>query len=142
MDPVTIIIALIAIVLVLIMLTKKADIKLVLFGIGFILLYIALIMGKTILPGAAGGLPDSLHCADFGRGRRGLRDHPGHGDTTAAGDTFTGYFLTAITQNSDDPQAAIRRASAAAAIAVSKKGAAVSIPWADEVDAFLKEHTT
>ena len=63
-------------------------------------------------------------------------------DTTAAGDTFTGYFLTAITQNPDDPKAAIRRASAAAAIAVSKKGAAVSIPWAGEVDAFLKEHTT
>ena len=53
MDPVTIIIALIAIVLVVIMLIKKADIKLVLFGIGFILLYIALIMGKTILPGDA-----------------------------------------------------------------------------------------
>lgn len=59
-------------------------------------------------------------------------------DTTAAGDTFTGYFLSAYLSQPEKPDQAIRRATAASAIAVSKKGAAVSIPRADEVDAFLK----
>lgn len=61
-------------------------------------------------------------------------------DTTAAGDTFTGYFLKSFTQTPDDPQTAVLRAAAASALAVSKKGAAVSIPWSDEVDAFLESH--
>lgn len=51
MNPITIIIALAAITVVVYMLIKKADIKLVLFGIGFILLYIALIMGNDIMTG-------------------------------------------------------------------------------------------
>lgn len=53
-------------------------------------------------------------------------------DTTAAGDTFTGYFIASIAENSDYAQA-LKIASAAAAIAVSRKGAAPSIPWRDEV---------
>jgi len=54
-------------------------------------------------------------------------------DTTAAGDTFTGYFISAMV-NKTDVSAALKRASAAAAIAVSKKGAASSIPFKNEVD--------
>ncbi len=57
-------------------------------------------------------------------------------DTTAAGDTFIGYFLAAAVQDKN-PVVAISRASAAAALAVSKKGAAPSIPYAKEVTAAL-----
>ena len=55
-------------------------------------------------------------------------------DTTAAGDTFTGYFLAAIAQSAEI-QSALRRASLAASIAVSRRGAACSIPWSSELDA-------
>lgn len=48
-------------------------------------------------------------------------------DTTAAGDTFTGYFL-ALTMEGTAPQLALEVASKAAAMAVEQKGAAVSIP--------------
>ncbi|PWM39490.1 MAG: ribokinase [Clostridiales bacterium] len=53
-------------------------------------------------------------------------------DTTAAGDTFTGYFLAALL-NGFSPAAALRKATDAAAIAVSRTGAACSIPRWDEV---------
>ena len=54
-------------------------------------------------------------------------------DTTAAGDTFTGYFLHAVT--SDLPaESALQIAAKAAAIAVSRKGASVSIPTKAEVE--------
>ena len=53
-------------------------------------------------------------------------------DTTAAGDTFAGYFIAA-TADGVPPELAIKRASAAAAIAVSRKGAAPSIPKLNEV---------
>ena len=53
-------------------------------------------------------------------------------DTTAAGDTFTGYFAAGIARK--EPIAKIlKTASAASAIAVSRNGAAPSIPWAEEV---------
>ena len=58
-------------------------------------------------------------------------------DTTAAGDTFTGYFAAAVLENTD-PADALRLASAAAALAVSEAGAAVSIPVRERVEAFLK----
>lgn len=61
-------------------------------------------------------------------------------DTTAAGDTFTGFFVSAICAG-DSPATAIRRASAAGAIAVSRPGAAPSVPTAAEVDAFLAVNT-
>ena len=53
-------------------------------------------------------------------------------DTTAAGDTFTGFFLAAVGNGMPIP-AALRRAAFASSIAVSRKGAADSIPTADEV---------
>ena len=53
-------------------------------------------------------------------------------DTTAAGDTFTGYFLAGIGRGMPIPDA-LRRAAFASSIAVSRKGAADSIPTEDEV---------
>lgn len=57
-------------------------------------------------------------------------------DTTAAGDTFTGYFFAEIMGGSS-PAKALKIASAASAVAVSRKGAAPSIPTKDEVEALL-----
>lgn len=58
-------------------------------------------------------------------------------DTTAAGDTFTGFFLTDYL-SSGNADRALLTASAASSIAVSRKGAAPSIPTAAEVAASLK----
>lgn len=60
-------------------------------------------------------------------------------DTTAAGDTYLGYLITMLTQN-HEPKEALTIASAASAIAVTKKGASPSIPHINEVMDFLKEH--
>ncbi|MCI8553366.1 MAG: ribokinase [Clostridiales bacterium] len=57
-------------------------------------------------------------------------------DTTGAGDTFTGYFLAAMMAG-DAPGRAMRLASAAAALAVTRKGAANAIPWREEVEKLL-----
>ena len=59
-------------------------------------------------------------------------------DTTAAGDTFTGYYLAALAAGAGEGDA-LRRACAAAAISVTRFGAAPSVPTAAEVDAFLAE---
>lgn len=53
-------------------------------------------------------------------------------DTTGAGDTFTGYFLRCVSEG-ETPEKALRLASKAASIAVSRAGAAVSIPYWSEV---------
>lgn len=57
-------------------------------------------------------------------------------DTTAAGDTFTGYFLAGIA-NGIEIEETLKLASCASAIAVSRPGAAPSIPVIDEVQKFL-----
>lgn len=59
-------------------------------------------------------------------------------DTTAAGDTFTGYYLAALSRGEpvDD---ALRQASAASAISVTRRGASPSIPKLDEVRKWLLE---
>lgn len=60
-------------------------------------------------------------------------------DTTAAGDTFCGALVAALSQGLEMP-AALRRASAAAALACTRLGAQSSIPTRAEVDAFLRAH--
>ena len=54
-------------------------------------------------------------------------------DTTAAGDTFTGFFVSAISRG-ESPKEALDLASRASAIAVSRPGAAPSVPTLDEVE--------
>ena len=54
-------------------------------------------------------------------------------DTTAAGDTFTGYYLAGIIRG-ETAETALRSASMASAIAVSRPGAAPSIPLRKEVE--------
>ena len=56
-------------------------------------------------------------------------------DTTAAGDTFTGFFLHRFLTDGDAARA-LREAACAAALAVSRKGAARSIPSAAETARF------
>lgn len=53
-------------------------------------------------------------------------------DTTAAGDTFTGYFVQLLASGMS-PASALDNASKASAITVSRAGAAPSIPTLDEV---------
>lgn len=53
-------------------------------------------------------------------------------DTTAAGDTFTGFFIGSLAQGYNAKEA-LRLASLASAISVSRKGAETSIPYMDEV---------
>lgn len=60
-------------------------------------------------------------------------------DTTGAGDTYLGYFTDGLARGMDIGEA-MRRASAAAALAIGKKGAAVAIPDAKEVSKFLKKN--
>ena len=62
-------------------------------------------------------------------------------DTTAAGDTFIGYFLSAYSNHTDAKQA-LKRGCAASAIAVTREGAAQSIPTQKEVDRFLAKHSS
>ena len=54
-------------------------------------------------------------------------------DTTAAGDTFTGFFVASILAGAA-PQDALRTAAKASSIAVTRKGAAPSIPTIEEVN--------
>lgn len=56
-------------------------------------------------------------------------------DTTAAGDAFAG-FLAASLASGSDLHAAIERASAAGALAVTKRGASPSLPLHEEVEQF------
>ncbi|MEM1486319.1 ribokinase [Oscillospiraceae bacterium PP1C4] len=53
-------------------------------------------------------------------------------DTTAAGDTFTGFFIGSLVQGYAADEA-LRLASVASSIAVSRQGAEPSIPYMDEV---------
>ena len=54
-------------------------------------------------------------------------------DTTAAGDTFTGYFIASAVKGNSVPDALLKAAKAAA-ITVMGKGAAPSIPWDKQVE--------
>jgi len=57
-------------------------------------------------------------------------------DTTAAGDTFCGVLVASLCSNATLPHA-LRRASAAAALATTRIGAQSSIPTYDEVEALM-----
>lgn len=61
-------------------------------------------------------------------------------DTTAAGDTFTGYFVAALDfgLSAED---ALLRATAASAISVTRPGAGPSIPFSNEVEKFIKSRS-
>lgn len=58
-------------------------------------------------------------------------------DTTAAGDTFLGYFLASYLQNKSIKEA-LDIATRASAIAITKLGAAKSIPTLKEVNSYKK----
>ena len=58
-------------------------------------------------------------------------------DTVGAGDTFAGYFAALVSDNTDYAEI-LKLASAASGIAVSRKGAAPSIPLISEVKEALK----
>jgi len=74
--------------------------------------------------------------AYMGSGSRDILRHKAYNvavvDTTAAGDTFTGYFVTCVAAGLP-AQEALQLASVAAAIAVSRAGASPSIPYMAEV---------
>lgn len=59
-------------------------------------------------------------------------------DTTSAGDTFIGFLLAGIMAGME-VSAALSRSCAAAALSVSRRGAATSIPNLIEVEKFLSE---
>lgn len=56
-------------------------------------------------------------------------------DTTAAGDTFTGYFIAGIAAG-EPAERAMEMAARASAIAVTRAGAAPSIPYRREVEEY------
>lgn len=60
-------------------------------------------------------------------------------DTTGAGDAFNGGFAHAIAERRS-LQEAVRYANAVAALSVTKVGTAPSMPFKEEVDAFLNLH--
>ena len=57
-------------------------------------------------------------------------------DTTAAGDTFTGYFLAGLAEGLEIPET-LKMSAMASSIAVSRAGAVPSIPYRAEVAAAL-----
>ena len=59
-------------------------------------------------------------------------------DTTAAGDTFTGYFLAGLMDGMPIPEI-LKMSAKASSIAVTRKGAVQSIPMRAEVMEALKE---
>lgn len=61
-------------------------------------------------------------------------------DTTAAGDTFCGAFAVGVTEGKPLKEA-LRFASAASAISVTRIGAQPSVPTRPEIDKFLNQNT-
>lgn len=59
-------------------------------------------------------------------------------DTTAAGDTFTGYFLAGLAEGMPIPEV-LKMSAKASSIAVTRPGAVPSIPLRAEVEEALKE---
>ena len=91
--------------------------------------------GARLKPGAELVLTLGARGARYEAGGRRLAvpAEPVHAvDTTAAGDTFIGYFLAARAAGAD-PEAALRLACRAAAVCVTRPGAMDSIPLRAEV---------
>ena len=61
-------------------------------------------------------------------------------DTTGAGDTFTGYYLSALMEEGDAAKA-LELAAAAAALTVTRPGAAPSIPGRGETERFVRQYS-
>jgi len=59
-------------------------------------------------------------------------------DTTAAGDTFTGYFLAGLIEGMEIPEI-LKMSAKASSIAVTREGAVPSIPYKEEVMRALAE---
>ena len=59
-------------------------------------------------------------------------------DTTAAGDSFIGGLCKSLCEGKEMKDA-VAYASAVSSITVSRAGAGISIPTADEVEEFLKK---
>ena len=59
-------------------------------------------------------------------------------DTTAAGDTFTGYFLAGLLDGMAVPDI-LKMSAKASSIAVTRAGAVPSIPYREEVERALSE---
>lgn len=105
---------------------------------------------KDILPVLSKRLPDC--CILLTLGERGALCHRGNEtifvgscpvkavDTTAAGDTFSGYFLYGML-NGLPLSETLRLATAASALCVTKIGASDSVPTRGELDRALAEHT-
>jgi ribokinase len=103
------------------------------------------ISGKTrpaeILDAMSAMFPASAIVLTIGRDGVLYKDRDGvlaHGiydvqriDTTAAGDTFTGFFIASAAEGKR-PAEALRVASVASSIAVSRKGASSSVPTMEE----------
>lgn len=97
---------------------------------------------EDILKGIRNQYPDSKVLLTLGENGSCYQDADGiyrHGiikckavDTTAAGDTFTGYFIAGMINGLSVDQN-LKQASVAASIAVSRLGAAASIPYQNEV---------
>lgn len=58
-------------------------------------------------------------------------------DTTAAGDTYVGAFVTRLSEGADEEDA-MRFANAAAAVTVTRRGAQTAIPTREEAEEMLK----
>lgn len=58
-------------------------------------------------------------------------------DTTGAGDTFCGFYIAAVLQG-EEIENAMKRATIAASIAVTRPGASIAVPYRKEVDELLK----
>jgi len=90
---------------------------------------------QTKYPGKAVVLTLSERGAIYADGDRRL-EAPGENvsavDTTAAGDTFVGYFLAGIVRG-DDVETALATACKAAALCVTRPGAADSVPLREEL---------
>lgn len=82
----------------------------------------------TLGPDGAEAVADGRRCVVPGRSSEIV-------DTVAAGDTFMAGFLDAWTRDPTDPDAALRRAVAAASVVITRRGA--QPPTAAEVEALL-----